>query len=241
MGFQKKEEGGNTNSTYLALIPKESNPSSFNHFRPISLHNSSYKIISKVLANQLKPLLPILIFKNQGAFVPNKKIIDNIMLIQEAIHSNMSRNEKTFILKLDMANAFNCVNHSFLTLVLQKLVFSSDFIALITTCINGPWISPLVNGRLGNFFQSSRGLRQGFPLSPFLFIIMEDSLSINLEHNRQNVTITGIYFSRGIKSINHSQFVDDTIFLGGASCIIAKRIKKILYRIFGGLWLPSKQ
>jgi len=138
MGPQKTKIGGNTTSTYLSLIPKESNPSSFHHFKLISLCNSFYKIISKVLANQLKPLLPNLISKNQGGFVPNRQIVDNIMLVQEAIHSNMSRNEKGFILKLDMANAFDHVNHSFLIVVLHKFGLSSNFISLIKVSINGP-------------------------------------------------------------------------------------------------------
>jgi hypothetical protein len=63
--------GGSTNSTFLALIPKESNPSSFAIFRPISLCNFSYEIISKIIANQIKPLLHILISPNQGGFVEN--------------------------------------------------------------------------------------------------------------------------------------------------------------------------
>lgn len=141
--IQRKDKiGGYTNATFLALIPKENRPTSFSRFRPISLCNSSYKILSKILASRLKPLLPSLILNNQGGFLANKQITDSILLVQEAIHSSLSRKEKGFILKLDLANAFDRVRHSFLIVVLKKMGFEFPFISLITACIFGPWISP---------------------------------------------------------------------------------------------------
>ena len=157
MCLQEKIIGGFTNSTYLSLIPKELKPSSFHHFRPISLCNSSYKIISKILANRIKPLLPNLISENQGGFVPCRKIVDNIMVVQESIHSILAKKKQGFILKLDMANAFDIFNLSFLSKILLKFRFSFDFIYLIKSCIIGPFIAPLINGRASFFYQSSRG------------------------------------------------------------------------------------
>jgi hypothetical protein len=78
------------------------------------------------------------------------------------------------------------------------------------------------------FFQVSRGLHQGFPLSPLLFIIVIESLSKKLEHERELGNLPRLQISRGVKNMNHSQFVDDTLFLGGASIIIASRFKSIL-------------
>lgn len=141
--------GGYTNATFLALILKENHPTSFSRFRPISLCNSSYKILSKLLASHLKPFLPSLISENQGDFLPNMQITDSILLVQEAIHSSLSRKEKGFILKLDLANTFDKVRHSFLIAILKNMGFGSPFISLITACISGPWISPLINGRPG--------------------------------------------------------------------------------------------
>jgi len=116
--------------------------------------------------------------------------------------------------------------------------FSSPFINLIRTCISGPWIAPLINGRPGPAFQSSRGLRQGCPLSPYLFILMAESFSCVLDHKRQAGLITGIKFEDGVKNINHSQFADDTLLIGGASAIIARRFKLLLdkfMRYSGGM------
>ena len=126
--MKKRQIGGFTNSTFLALIPKDPRPSSLNQFRPISLCNASYKIISKIIAGRLKPLLLSLISENQGGFVPNPQIVDNIILVQEALHTSLTKNEKGFILKMDLANAFNRVNLSFLTAVLKRFGFSEEFV-----------------------------------------------------------------------------------------------------------------
>ena len=89
-------------TTFLALIPKEVNPSTFDRFRPISLCNASYKIFSKLLANRIKPLLGKLISPLQGGFVKGRHILDNVIQVQEAMHSSFRRKEKGMLIKLDM-------------------------------------------------------------------------------------------------------------------------------------------
>ena len=85
---------GSTNSAFLALMPKEKGATSFDRFRPISLCNIGYKIITKVIANRLKDVLPRIIPKNQGGFIKGRYIADNIVLIQEANHSSHQNREK---------------------------------------------------------------------------------------------------------------------------------------------------
>jgi len=80
--------GGDINSNFLSIIPKYSNPSSLSHFRPISLCNSSNNILAKIITNMLKLILSKIIYENQGGFVETRKIVDNIILVQEAIHSS---------------------------------------------------------------------------------------------------------------------------------------------------------
>jgi hypothetical protein len=138
--------GGNTNSSLLTLVPKQSNPSSFSKFKPISLCKSSYKIFTKIITSCLKNVLPKIMSPNQGGFMHDRQIIDNIVLVQEAIHSSFAAKKKGMAIKLDMANAFDHVRHSFLFQVLQKFGFSMNFIKCIESCIIGPCISPLVNG-----------------------------------------------------------------------------------------------
>jgi hypothetical protein len=112
--------GGSTNSTFLALIPKEKGASNFSRFRPISLCNTSYKLVTKIIANRLKEILPGIIPENQGGFIKGRQILDNIVLVQEAIHSSCQRKEKGMIIKLDLANAFDRVRHDFLFKVMEK-------------------------------------------------------------------------------------------------------------------------
>ena len=91
------------------------------------------------------------------------------------------------------------------------------FIRWIQACISGPWITPLVNGHAAGFFEASRGLHQGFSLSPLLYAIQASVLSFQLDQIQLHNNLIGLRISRGVKDINHAQFVDDTILLGGAS------------------------
>ena len=99
--------GGSTNSSFMALIPKEKGATTFNRFRPISLCNTGYKLITKIIASRLKRILPRIILESQGGFIKGRKILDNIILVQEAIHSSFHRKEKGMVIKLDLANAFD--------------------------------------------------------------------------------------------------------------------------------------
>lgn len=91
--------GGSTNSAFLALIPKEKGANTFSRFRPISLCNIGYKLITKVIANRLKTILPSITPENQGGFIQRKQIVDNFILVQEAIHSSLTRKEKGMVVK----------------------------------------------------------------------------------------------------------------------------------------------
>jgi len=123
--------GGNTNSTFLALIPKNLNPYFFSIFRSISLYNVSYKLITKIIANIIKPLLHKLISPKQSGFVEKIQMIEKIILVQEAIHFSRDRGDQGMIIKIDMANAFDRVRHSFLLAVLKKFGFSPSFTAWV--------------------------------------------------------------------------------------------------------------
>jgi hypothetical protein len=144
--LHKQKIRGATNSTFLALIPKESNPSNFSRFCPISLCNSSNQMIIEIIATWLYPLLSKLISENQGAFLKDKQITNNIVLVQEAIHSSKKSKAPGVVVKLDMENDFDRVKQSFLLSVLKAYGFSENFINWIRACINTPWISPLLNG-----------------------------------------------------------------------------------------------
>eukprot|EP00253_Pinus_taeda_P034628 PITA_34628 len=111
------------------------------------------------VSQQAENILPDIIPENQGGFIKGRKILDNIVLVQEAVHSSGQRKEKGMVIKLDLANTFDRVRHDFLFAVMKKLGFSTNFINWVKACISSPWIAPLVNGRSTDFFQASRGLR----------------------------------------------------------------------------------
>eukprot|EP00253_Pinus_taeda_P008456 PITA_08456 len=220
--------GGSTNSSFLALIPKEKGANTFNRFLPISLCNIGYKLITKVIANRLRHILPKVIPENQGGFIHERHLVDNFTLVQEAILSSQQRKEQDMSIKLDLANAFDRVNHSFLLNVLKKFGFGARFINWIRACTSEPWISPLVNGRSAGFFKATRGLRQGCPMSPLLFVIQASILSFHLNNQMQEQEISGISIARGVQNINHVLFADDTLLLGTASIHSSRKFKETL-------------
>ena len=122
-------------------------------------------------------MLPSIIPENQGGFIQERQIADNIILVQEAIHSSISHWEKGMVIKIDLTNDFDRVNYEFLFQVMLHFGFDLGFVRWIQACIKSSWISPLVNGRAANFFKASRGLRQGCLLSPMLYVIQASVLS----------------------------------------------------------------
>eukprot|EP01018_Ginkgo_biloba_P014379 Gb_37800 [translate_table: standard] len=205
---------GRMNAAFIALIPKEKNPTSFDRFRPISLCNVSHKIISKLMANRMRRLLTKLISEEQGGFVLGKLIADNVVLAQVALHSAKARKEKTMLIKLDMAKAYDRLDRSFLLKVLERFGFSEDWRKRVESCISNPSFSVLVNGSPARFFKSSRGLRQGFPLSPGLFILAAEALGRILKNKVERGSLVGMEVTSNCRRISHVQFANDTLLEG---------------------------
>ena len=132
------------------------------------------------------------------------------------------------VIKLDLANAFDRVRHSFLLGVFHKFGFGTEFINWIRACIFEPWIAPLVNGQAAGFFKATRGLRHGCPLSPLLFVLQAFVLSFYLNKKLLDQEILGLNIARGAKNINHALFVDDSLLLGATSLLSATKFKEVL-------------
>ncbi|XP_010473903.1 PREDICTED: uncharacterized protein LOC104753332 [Camelina sativa] len=203
------------NQTNICLIPKNERPRAMSEFCPISLCNVSYKIISKVLCNHLKGALPNLISETQSAFVARRLITDNILLAQENFHAlrtNPICKAKFVAIKTDMSKAYDRVEWLFLEALMDKLGFCEKWRRWIMSCISSVSYKVLLNGEAKWSITPSRGLRQGDPLSPFLFIILTEALISQLKGAEEEGRITGLKIAQGSPPISHLLFADDSLF-----------------------------
>lgn len=202
------------NLTYIVLIPKTKNPKNAKDFRPISLCNVIMHVISSVIANRLKGILDQVISPNQSAFIPNKLITDNAMIAFEVFHHMRKKKvgKKGFLaLKLDMSKAYDRVEWPFLRAMCTKLGISKKWIKLVLKCVCTVKYSILLNGRPTESFFPQRGLRQGDPLSPYLFLICEEGFSSLLRRTERRGDLTGFQIARTAPPITHLFFANDSI------------------------------
>jgi hypothetical protein len=207
------------NHTFITFVPKKTGSHFVHHFRPISLCNISYKIISKILANRLKNVLLKIISPLQSAFVPNRNIQDNSILAHELIHTFKNKKGKKgfMFLKMDMEKAFDQMEWLFLLAIMKKLGFNDTWLGWIEACISSSSFSILINGSLFGMISPARGLRQGDPLSPFLLILGSEVFSRLMIHEASLGHINGIKIARNNPAIHHLLFVDDLLIFGQAT------------------------
>lgn len=181
------------NQTFIVLIPKKIQPIIPQDFRPISLSNVIYKIIAKSLADRLKPYLTNFVDNAQAAFIKNRHISSNIIISREIIHSFHLKTwrHNAFLLKIDLAKAFDRLNWNFIKGALTRLGLHCHFISLIHACMSSASFSILVNGEPTDYFRSQRGIRQGCPChhTSLLWLLM--NYQFNYSNNCSKLTLQG--------------------------------------------------
>jgi hypothetical protein len=212
MWLQRGSFPEHMNDTNIVLIPKVDKPTSMKDLRRISLCNVVYRIISKVLANRLKPLLNRYISVEQSAFIPDRSILDNGMVAMETIH-HMKCKVKGKVgevaLKIDISKAYGRVEWRYLLNVMRKMGFCEKWLNWIIMCLNSVQYSILINGESVGPINSGRGLRQGDPLSPYLFILCAEGLTTLIKKYEGRGDIHGIKVCLGAPSLSHLLFADD--------------------------------
>lgn len=199
----------------MRLIPKVLNPKQVPEYKPIALCSTHYKIIAKILTKRLQPLLRALISDKQSAFVPERAISDNVLITHEILHylkTSGARKRCSMAVKTDMSKAYDRIEWDFLREVLTRFGFHAIWITWIMECVTTVSYSFLINGAAQGWVTPSRGLRQGDPLSPYLFILFTEVFSGLCRNAQEKGELIGVKVAQNCPAINHLLFTDDTMF-----------------------------
>jgi len=190
----------------ITLIPKKDKNRLFlKNWRPISLLNVDFKILTKALANRLCKVLPNIIHEDQTGYIKGRFIGCNIRLIEDVMFFTEMNNLPGIILNIDFEKAFDSINWNFVFKSLEAFNFGEKFISFIKTLYNNISSTIINNGEISDWFSPKRGVRQGCPISPYLFIIAVELLAINI---RENKDVKGINIDG--TELKISQLADDT-------------------------------
>ncbi|MCH83058.1 LINE-1 reverse transcriptase like, partial [Trifolium medium] len=223
-------------SYFITLIPKVFNPHVISEFRPISLLGSLYKLLAKVLANRLGKVMDSIIAKNQSAFIKGRSLVDGVVVLNEVVDFAKRSNKECLILKVDFEKAYDSVSWDFLDYMLGRFGFGVKWREWMKTCVCNGNLSVLVNGSPTEQVNISRGLKQGDPLAPFLFLLVVEGLSGLMTKADSLGFFKGFKLNSDI-SISHLQYADDTIFIGEACVENLWSLKAILrwFELISGL------
>nr|XP_023896924.1 uncharacterized protein LOC112008814 [Quercus suber] len=228
--FATKKMPEYLNKTHLILIPKIQGPETLGNYRPISLCNTTYKLVTKILVNRIKPVLGNLISPVQTAFIPGRRGTDNAIIVQELIHSisKAKGKEGYMAIKIDLVKAYDKLEWDFIRERLFHINLPTDLIDLIMSCISTATTSILFNGGTMDPILPSRGIRQGDPLSPYIFILCMDWLGQLIEGKCAEKLWNPVKSSKSGPSFSHLFFTDDLVLFAKANQDNCSTIRDVL-------------
>lgn len=217
-----------TNSTILTLVPKFPGASKISDYRPISCLNTLYKVVSKLLVARLKPILPGLILPNQTAFVKDRLLVENTVLAGELVNGyHKSRGQKKITIKVDIAKAFDSVSWNFLFNCLEGLSIPDQYLHWLKSCICTTNFTIGYNGMVQGYFKGKRGLWQGDPLSPYLFVIAMNCLSTMLNKAAEEGKFH-YHHKCSASKLTHLCFADDLLIFTEGSLESVQNVLQVL-------------
>ena len=172
-----------------------------------------------------------MISESQSAFVPGRQITDNVLVAFETMHCIDQRQkgrEGLMAIKLDMSKAYDRVEWVFLEVMMRRLGFSEGWIGLMMMCVKTVSYSVLINGEPKGKIIPTRGLQQGDPISPYLFLLCAEGLTAMLKKEECEGRISGVAVCRGAPRISHLLFADDCIIFGKACSEESNRVLRVL-------------
>ncbi|KAJ9565542.1 hypothetical protein OSB04_001508 [Centaurea solstitialis] len=217
-----------SNSSFITLIPKVRDPLSFIDYRPINLIGCISKVISKVLAERIKIVMDSVISNSQSAFITGRSILDGPLIVNEVISWAKKMRKKILIFKADFAKAFDSLNWNFLDNVLLQMGFGLRWRSWVKGLTRTTKCSVLINGVPSREFRMEKGIRQGDPLAPFLFILAAEGLSIVFREAQRSNIFKGIRPGNLQEELSLLQFADDAIIMGEWEPENAKNLIRIL-------------
>ncbi|OMO92976.1 reverse transcriptase [Corchorus capsularis] len=225
----------NFNNSFVTLIPKCDGASKIEQYRPISLVGCLYKIIAKVFARRIRSVMSEVIGDSQFAFIKSRQILDCSLIANESVDAMKKKEEGGVCFKVDFEKAYDSVDWNFLEFIMRKMGFGETWIKWIMRCVSTPSISILINGSVGRNFSTSRGLRQGCPLSPFLFNLIEEAFSLLIHKACSLGLFEGVKV--GNVMVSHLQYADNTLIMCKAKGEQVKNVRRILrcFQLVSGL------
>ena len=212
------------NLSYITLLPKDlANRTEVSKYRPVSLLNADYKIISKILTGRQQPVMHKLVHEDQQCAIKGRKIQNHLHNIREIITYCRVKDIPARILSLDQEKAFDRVSHSFLHKILEASNISKYVRDWIKILYDNPCSRVIVNQELSEEFTLTRSVRQGCSMSPLLYTLILEPL---LESIRQDKEIEGINIPGGGEQKSKA-FADDTIMLTTKDSSITTIIKNL--------------
>ncbi|WVZ95111.1 hypothetical protein U9M48_040913 [Paspalum notatum var. saurae] len=212
----------------ITLIPKVGDANRIQQYRPICLLNVSFKIFTKVATNRLVKVAHKIIRPSQTAFLPGRNIMEGAVVLHETLHELHKKKLNGVIFKINFEKAYDKVRWDFLQQTMRMKGFSHTWCDWIRSFVQGGNVAINVNGQNGSFFQTMKGLRQGDPLSPILFNVVEDMLAIIINRAKVAGKVNGVIPHLMNDGLSILQYADDTVIFLDHNLEMARNMKALL-------------